>query len=288
MARLAMADLAEKTLDGRYYIWDADITGLILADRLLRTADRGVHVRLLIDDNYMTGARDFKIAAFDVYPSIEIRFFNSVRNRGRRIMSFLAEFGRVKHGMHNKLFVMDNAVGIVGGRNIADIYFGVRTDYNYRDLDVVTAGPIVNEVSGSDERIADLRARLAQVRDGFVWAPGRVLVERPSKVSDNTESVIATALGQRTSEVEHELLVESPYFVLGDPTIEKIRQLKARGVKVRVLTNSAASNDVLAAHAGYANTREPLLEAGVDLYELRPDSNMKRDWSLLAGKSRAA
>ena len=111
MARLAMADLAEKTLDGRYYIWDADITSLILADRLLRTADRGVHVRLLIDDNYMTGARDFKIAAFDVHPNIEIRFFNSVRNRGRRIMSFLAEFGRVKHGMHNKLFVMGQCRG---------------------------------------------------------------------------------------------------------------------------------------------------------------------------------
>ena len=334
MARLAMADLAEKTLDGQYYIWDGDTSGLILADRLLRAADRGVRVRLLIDDNYMTGARDFNIASFDAHPGIEIRFFNPVRNRRWRIMSFLAEFSRVNHRMHNKLLVMDNAVGIVGGRNIADVYFGVRADHNYRDLDVVTAGPIVTELSGSfdlfwnsewaipvgavvneraterdlqsfrerleeklaaggypypiDERIADLRARLAQIRDGFIWAPGRVYVEHPSKVNANADNVIAAALGQRVSEVERELLIESPYFVLGDQTIEKVRQLKARGVKVRALTNSAASNDVLAAHAGYVNTRKPLLQAGLELYELRPDSNMKREWSLLAGKSRAA
>ena len=334
MARLAMADLAEKTLDGQYYIWDGDTSGFILADRLLRAADRGVRVRLLIDDNYMTGARDFNIASFDAHPGIEIRFFNPVSNRRWRIMSFLAEFSRVNHRMHNKLVVMDNAVGIVGGRNIADVYFGVRADHNYRDLDVVTAGPIVTELSGSfdlfwnsewaipvgavvnerateqdlqsfrerleeklaasgypypiDERIADLRARLAQIRDGFIWAPGRVYVEHPSKVNANADNVIAAALGQRASEVERELLIESPYFVLGDQTIEKVRQLKARGVKVRALTNSAASNDVLAAHAGYVNTRKPLLQAGLELYELRPDTNMKREWSLLAGKSRAA
>ena len=149
MARLAMADLAEKTLDGQYYIWDGDTTGLILADRLLRAADRGVRVRLLIDDHYMTETRDANIAALDAHPNIEIRFFNPVRNRRWRMMSFLAEFGRVNHRMHNKLFVMDNAVGIVGGRNIADVYFGVRTDHNYRDLDVMSAGPIVNELSAS-------------------------------------------------------------------------------------------------------------------------------------------
>ena len=126
MARLAMADLAEKTLDGQYYIWDGDTTGLILADHLLRAADRGVRVRLLIDDHYMSESRDENIAALDAHPNIEIRFFNPVRNRRWRFMSFLAEFGRVNHRMHNKLFVMDNAVGIVGGRNIADVYFGVQ------------------------------------------------------------------------------------------------------------------------------------------------------------------
>jgi cardiolipin synthase C len=335
MARVAMADLAEKTLDGQYYIWDGDTTGLILADRLLRAADRGVRVRLLIDDHYLTETRDLTIAALDAHPTIEIRFFNPISHRRWRMMSFLAEFGRVNHRMHNKLFVMDNAVGMVGGRNIADIYFGVRTDHNYRDLDALTAGPVVGELSGSfdlfwnsewaipvaavvkeqatdqdlrdlrtrleeqlaatgypypiDERVADLRARLAQIRDKLIWAPGRVFVEHPSRVATTADTgVIAEALRQRARAVECELLIESPYFVLGDRTIEGIRQLRARGVKVRVLTNSAASNDVIAAHAGYVNTRKQLLQAGLELYELRPDTNMERDWALFAGKSRAA
>jgi cardiolipin synthase C len=335
LVRVAMADLAEKTLDGQYYIWDGDTTGLMLADRLLRAADRGVRVRLLIDDHYMTETRDLNIVALDAHPNIEIRFFNPVGNRRWRMASFLAEFGRVNHRMHNKLFVMDNAMGIVGGRNIGDIYFGVRADYNYRDLDVVTAGPIVSELSASfdlfwnsewaipvgavvkahateqdlrtfrkrlaeklaatsppypiDQNIADLRARLVQIRDNFIWARGSVFVEQPSRVStDVAPGVIAEALRQRVSEVERELLIESPYFVLGDRSIEGLRQLKAQGAKVRVLTNSAASNDVIAAHAGYVNTRKKLLNAGVELYELRPDSDMKRDWSALAGKSRAA
>src|SRR6185436_5061230 len=87
---------------------------------------------------------------------------------------------------------------------------------------------------------------------------------------------------------KQEVLIESPYFILLDPGLAQVRALTARGVKVRVLTNSAATNDVLAAQAGYANTRKELLEAGVELYELRPDSNMKREWSMVAGKSRAA
>jgi len=84
------------------------------------------------------------------------------------------------------------------------------------------------------------------------------------------------------------VLIESPYFVLPDRVIEKVRQLTAKGIKVRALTNSAASNDVIAAHAGYANTREKLLKAGAELYELRPDTNMERRWSVVSGKSRAS
>src|SRR4029079_9843783 len=334
MARLAMADLAEKTLDGQYYIWDGDTTGLILADHLLRAADRGVRVRLLIDDHYMSESRDNNIAALDVHPNIEIRFFNPVRNRRWRTLSMLPEFGRVNHRMHNKLFVMDNAVGIVGGRNIADVYFGVQKDHNYRDLDVMSAGPIVNEISASfdlfwnsewalpvaavvkerateedlrdlrkrleeklaatgypypvNEQLAGLRERLVQIRDSFIWAPGKVFVEQPSRVDSNAENVIALALRERAREVERELSIESPYFVLGDATMERVRQLTARGVKVRVLTNSAASHDVMPALAGYVNTRKKLLNAGVELYELRRDSNMERHWSVLAGQSQAA
>jgi cardiolipin synthase C len=89
------------------------------------------------------------IAALNGHPNIEIRLFNPVTNRFWRTMSFLADFGRVNHRMHNKLLVIDNAVGIVGGRNIGDVYIGVRADHNYRDLDVLTTGPIVREISAS-------------------------------------------------------------------------------------------------------------------------------------------
>ena len=138
-----------------------------------------------------------------------------------------------------------------------------------------------------DEHFADLRTRLVKIRDNFIWAPGKVVVEHPSRVNANADNIIALALRHRTSEVERELLIESPYFILGDVTIERVRQLTALGVKVRVMTNSAASHDVLPALAGYVNTRKKVLNAGVELYDLRPDSNMKRDWSALAGQSKA-
>src|SRR4030095_16926651 len=96
------------------------------------------------------------------------------------------------------------------------------------------------------------------------------------------DNVSVLALRERASQVERELLIESPYFVLGDATMERVRQLTARGVKVRVLTNSAASHDVLRVLAGYVYTRKKLLKAGIELYELRPDTNMHRHWSVLA------
>jgi putative cardiolipin synthase len=334
MARLAMADLAEKSLDAQYYIWDGDTTGKILAGHLMRAADRGVRVRVLIDDNYRTQETDFAMAVLDAHPNIEIRFFNPVTNRGWRWASFAGDFSRVNHRMHNKLFVMDNAVGIVGGRNIGDVYFGVRADHNYRDLDVLTVGPIANELSASFdlfwnsewaipaaavvpsqpsepelrdamqrleaqvaatsypypiyEKVTDLQARLVALRDRLVWAPGRVLVENPSRVSTADHGVIRAALAERVDAVQHELLIESPYFVLGETAIERVQGLTARGATVRALTNSAISNDVLPAHAGYANTRKALLRAGMELYELRPDSNMKRQWSILAGSAGAS
>jgi putative cardiolipin synthase len=333
--RLAMADLAEKTLDAQYYIWDGDTTGLILAERLLRAADRGVRVRLLLDDIYQTEARDFHVAALDAHPNIEVRLFNPVANRYWRSMSMAGDFARANRRMHNKLFIMDNAIGIAGGRNIGVVYFGVRPDQNFRDIDVAMAGPIVTGLSASfdkywnsasaipaaavieerataedlaalrqkladkiaaagypypvDEKIADLRARIVEIRDGFIWAPGRVIADDPGRVSnDDGAEVIRDALVGRADTAKHELLVESPYFIQQDGGIAFLRQLTSRGVKVRVLTNSAATNDVIAAQAGYANTRKALLKAGVELYELRPDSNMKREWSLAAGKSRAS
>ncbi len=117
-----------------------------LAVHLVHAADRGVRVRILVDDLNLK-RRDAVIAALDAHPNIEVRIFNPFANRSWKLLGFLTDFGRVNHRMHNKLFVMDNAVAIVGGRNIGDHYFDVHQEVNFRDLDVIAGGPVVRETS---------------------------------------------------------------------------------------------------------------------------------------------
>jgi putative cardiolipin synthase len=123
-ARIALADMAVRTLDVQYFLWDSDATGRRLADRLLRAADRGVRVRVLLDDVNMKG-RNVALATLDAHPNVEIRLFNPFANRSSHLLGFLTDCDRVNHRMHNKLMVMDNAVAIVGGRNMTETYFEV-------------------------------------------------------------------------------------------------------------------------------------------------------------------
>jgi len=132
IVRLALADLAERSLDMQYYSWDGDITGRIILERVVKAANRGVRVRLLVDDPYYKASDPVK-AALDVHPGVEIRLFNPLTIRSWSIFDFIFDFGRVNRRMHNKLMVSDNAAAIVGGRNVGDIYFGVNTTANYRD-----------------------------------------------------------------------------------------------------------------------------------------------------------
>src|SRR4030095_370287 len=130
-ARLALADLAQRSLDLQYYIWDADVTGHLLADRIIRAADRGVRVRVLLDDNSIVD-RDTAIARLSAHPNIEIRAFNPFRGRTIRLGDLLTDPSRVNRRSHNKVMIADNAIVIVGGRNIADHYFRVHGEANYR------------------------------------------------------------------------------------------------------------------------------------------------------------
>ncbi len=134
-ARIAMTDLTQKRLDLQYYLWDPDETGRLLALHTLRVADRGVKVRVLLDDIGLQG-RDKMIAAMDVHPNIEIRIFNPFSTRGMHALDFLTDTDRVNHRMHNKTVIMDNAFAIVGGRNIGNHYFGVSDELNFRDMDI--------------------------------------------------------------------------------------------------------------------------------------------------------
>lgn len=146
--RLAMADHAATSIDAQYFIWQNDATGNLLFDRLLRAADRGVRVRLLIDDIWLA-ANDEVIAAIDNHPNFDIKIFNPTytRHAVAGVFEFLAYFQELNRRMHNKLFIVDNRMAIVGGRNIGNPYFGLSDKYNFRDLDVLTTGPVVEEIS---------------------------------------------------------------------------------------------------------------------------------------------
>ena len=147
-ARVLLARTAERSLDLQYYIWHADTTGGLLAEALWQAADRGVRVRLLLDDANTKGL-DAAIAALDAHPNIEVRLFNPFANRSMRLAAFVADFSRLNRRMHNKAFIADNQVAIVGGRNIGDEYFGAETPVVFTDLDAIVAGTAVPQVSAA-------------------------------------------------------------------------------------------------------------------------------------------
>lgn len=139
-ARFAIAAFAEKTLDMQYFLWKGDLSGQLLLWRVLEAADRGVKVRFLIDDISHPG-RDEIYAILDTHPNFQLRVFNPMANRGAaRNLNFLVNKGKLNRRMHNKIFMADGAVAVLGGRNIGDDYFGMDPDFNFLDLDVLTVG----------------------------------------------------------------------------------------------------------------------------------------------------
>ena len=149
-SRIALAGSAEHTLDAQYYIWNSDSTGRILANRLVSAADRGVRVRLLMDD-YGLGGKDAQIIALDAHANIEVRVYNpfntGFRSGLRKWASFAFGFSRLNRRMHSKTFIVDNSVAITGGRNIGDEYFDANPSSVHRDRDMLSIGPVVEEIS---------------------------------------------------------------------------------------------------------------------------------------------
>ncbi|HEX7385082.1 MAG TPA: phospholipase D family protein [Burkholderiaceae bacterium] len=318
-ARLRLAEAAERSLDVQYYLWRNDMSGTLLFEALRRAAERGVRVRLLLDDNNTTDEVDDALAVLDAEPNVEVRLFNPFPVRRWRAFGFLGDFPRLNRRMHNKSFTADNQVTIVGGRNIGDNYFGAADDVLFVDLDVLAVGPVVHEVSADFDRYwvsasaypaarvlppADaptrdaVRTRTAQVerdpaaqayltalagqpfvraleehRLPFEWVPVQLVSDDPAKGLGRAAE--ADLLASRLRRVvgaapRRELELVSSYFVPGERGTEYFAGLARRGVKVVVLTNSLAATDVMAVHAGYARWREPLVEAGVVLYEMKP------------------
>ena len=147
-ARIALIRKAEVALDVQYYIWQRDATGLILLNELRLAAERGVRVRLLLDDNGIIGL-DEDLAALDEAPNVEVRLFNPFVYRQVKELGYIFDFVRLNRRMHNKSLTADGAVSILGGRNIGDVYFGFPGDLQLIDTDVMVAGKAAADV-GSD------------------------------------------------------------------------------------------------------------------------------------------
>jgi putative cardiolipin synthase len=150
-ARARLADVAQRSLDVQYYIWHDDMSGGLLLDALRRAADRGVRVRLLLDDNNTAGL-DAMLAALVAHRNIEVRLFNPTASRRWRSLGYLTDFARQNRRMHNKSFTADNQVTIVGGRNVGDEYFSAGQNLQFVDLDVVAIGDVVPQVSQDFDR----------------------------------------------------------------------------------------------------------------------------------------
>ena len=145
-ARLLFAGAAEKSLDLQYFIWEDDQTGHLLLQAVWQAAERGVRVRLLLDDFYTVGF-DPAIAALGAHPNIEVRLYNPFTARNARTLNLLTDFARLNRRMHNKSFTVDNQVSIVGGRNVGNEYFAAGSGVAFADLDVIAVGAAVKSVS---------------------------------------------------------------------------------------------------------------------------------------------
>jgi putative cardiolipin synthase len=190
-ARVLLVDIAERTLDLQYYIWRNDMSGALLFAALCRAAERGVRVRLLLDDNNTNGLDGF-LGALASHPNIQVRLFNPFRLRRWRPLEYLTDFARLNRRMHNKSFTVDGEVAIVGGRNIGDEYFDAHQALSFVDLDVLAVGPVANEVADDFERYwrsesarpAESilgRARAATVRE--VIAAAEKALQQPAAVA---------------------------------------------------------------------------------------------------------
>jgi putative cardiolipin synthase len=334
LARVLAINQAERTLDLQYYIFNDDLTGKFLMDRLVSAAERGVRVRLLLDDWPHAGKMDWVLALSQANPNIEVRVFNPFGSLRSVIFSrvFQAVFvaKRLRSRMHNKMFIADNCLAIVGGRNIGDEYFGARSELTFGDLDIMAIGPITREISTafddywncvlsipikallkhqpSDAETEGFRRFLAENRKSvqsseyaqklkeanltkwveaghlhYVWAEGEVLYDDPLKVIRPDDSSPKVLMGHKLKsiieEAQSEVLIITPYFIPGKGGMQWFKQLRERGITVKVLTNSLASTDVPLAEGGYARYRKALLGIGVELYELKPNPDQYRLWA---------
>ncbi|MCA1979223.1 MAG: phospholipase D family protein [Thiobacillus sp.] len=332
-ARAWLADHARHSIEVQYFIWSSDNVGILAAEALLRAAERGVRVRVLVDD-LLIDAPDKTLLALARHPNVDIRIYNPRHKVGTplhtRLLNVITDFRGVNQRMHDKTFIVDGRVGITGGRNMADEYFDYDRDYAFRDRDVLLLGESVKTMRANfdafwtsplavpvearfdglglmkkhvkvdadevqqvyrelhayaarPENFApEVRAAIAATPESFArlardmaWGPVEFIHDTPGKNGNRWSlgggGTSGAALAQLVAGAKESILIQSPYLVLSDRAKALFRAAVARGVKVRILTNSLASTDNLQAFSGYRKQRRALLKMGLDIREFKPD-----------------
>jgi putative cardiolipin synthase len=315
--RLALIETAEHTIDIQYYIWNSDASGHYLASRLIAAADRGVKIRVMLDDINLNEREDL-LTTIDAHPNIEIRVFNPIPSRSgaAKWLNVLGDFSRLNRRMHNKSFTVDGVLSIVGGRNIGDEYFDLSDEINFRDRDVLVMGSVLTEIQASYGEYWDSRWSypinllggvpslaspilntitapsykhypalpegkivahpfLKNLMGDMTWVKAHFVSDRPVPIDEsNTNEPKATAkfLSKLSQQSTQEIVLESAYLIFDDRQLKALQKLSSKGVQIKALTNSMASNDLISNHSGYAGRREDMLEHGLQLFELKPET----------------
>ncbi|MFL1731751.1 phospholipase D family protein [Moraxella oculi] len=321
-ARSVLTDMATTTIDIQYYIWHNDEAGQMMIHDLWEAAERGVVVRLLLDDFNGSVKLDELLLAFAKHPNVAVRLSNPFNHRRFRATSFLTDAARLNRRMHNKSMTFDNQLSIIGGRNIGNEYLNNAKHDNFSDMDVLLIGDVVKDVTASFEsywnddssydietlakpttktlpeligktlssthehgnhQLKTLRTyrqalesstiieALWQGRLPFRWAKIEFLADDVHKLTNKAspDTHLISLLQSRMGRPKKQLSIISSYFVPTKEGVRTLRRLAKSGVTVSILTNSYDATDVGAVHSGYAHWRHDLLDAGVNLYELK-------------------
>ncbi len=363
LARGWFADRAAKSIDVQYFIWSADNIGKLAAEALLRAAERGVKVRVLVDDLLIDAQTD-ELFAMAYHPNVEIRVYNPVHSVGvnfiERFVNLAIDFRGSNQRMHNKMFVVDGLVAITGGRNMEAQYFDFGHKYNYRDRDVLLAGEVVSELTGTFNRFWDddlsiaverlvrnpfenkvewvsedewgdefnidddelkknideltqkkvnsiyknlhayakdesnyslevrknmalISQQVAFIAESAYWLDATFISDQPGKndtwfnYSLGGGGDSTNALAQLVNMAKDNIVIQSPYLILNSDAWTLFKAARARGVNIKINTNSLAASDNLPAFSGYSSQIDDLLKAGIDIYEYRPDAKVRYD-----------
>ena len=332
VSRAWLSENAEQSIDIQYFIFSADNVGLIAADYLVRAADRGVQVRILVDD-IMVEADEEKLLALDAHKNISIKIYNPKTNIGKTLIDKMNNlkdgFRDCNQRMHNKTFTVDGKVVITGGRNIADEYFDYDHEYNFRDRDVLLIGGVVKNIQSSfntfwssplscevtklvdttqykidtknnfealhqyacdsnnfwpqvREKIKNIPMVFDELQSGgkIQWIDSVVFVSDLPGKNDGTHGLegggnSTTALINLVKNAKKSILIQSPYLITTDLGKNLFKEAVARGVEVKIMTNSMASTDNLEAFSGYQRDRAELLATGVRIFEYKPDAKVR-------------